>query len=186
MKTNPARVWLLAIPAILLACMSVPAGAMADSTPGSGSTQDPSYTFGEGVSYTLTSKVFAGAVVLCESGVTCNPSTPTSQWSDVLVFYNTNPYAADYNFDANHAEVFSDSISSGSGSLASLLVNYQGLYSVFLSENPTGPTLWQPDSNDSYTVNSSEAAAVPEPGSLLLLGSGLFGVALKLRRKLAA
>jgi hypothetical protein len=84
------------------------------------------------------------------------------------------------------AAVFSDTISSGFGSLATFLATTGGLVSInagFITENPTGPTNYA----GVYVINSAETtAAVPEPGSLLLLGSGLFGIALTLRRKVAA
>lgn len=184
------RIWRFAIPVIVLACVLVPAAAFADSLPGDGATTDP--LLNEGVVYTLATlglagPVRAGDVVICESGVVCNASTPTSQWSDVLVFYNaTNgAYIADTTLDTNTAQIFSGD----DGSLGAFLSQYNGLSSnaTFWSENPTGLTLV--GTGGFYQVNSPEVTPVPEPGSgsLLLLGSGgLFGLALKLRRKLTA
>src|ERR1700722_13257026 len=61
--------------------------------PGSGTIGDPTYD--EGIVYTVGGGTFAGDVILCEStSLTCNASTPTSEWSDVLVFFNSvkGPY----------------------------------------------------------------------------------------------
>jgi hypothetical protein len=186
MKTS--KIWVLVIPVIVFACMLIPAVALADSV-GAGGLSDP--TFNEGIAYDLNAlgvgTVFAGDVAICQaSAPSCSLSTP-SQWGDVLVFYNssTGPYTTDASDDANTAAVFSDSISSGFGSLATFLATTGGTVSSnagFITENPTGLTNFA----GVYFINSPETIATPEPGSLLLLGSGLFGIALKLRRKLAA
>jgi len=127
--------------------------------------------------------VTAGDLVLCESTVlSCSVSTPTSQWSDVVVFYSATkgPFTTDTTFDANTAYVFSDDDSNGSfGGLANFLANYGSLSAnaSFLSENPTGPTVYA----SAYTINSSE---VPEPTSYALILSG-FGAlaAIRWRRR---
>ena len=185
-----SKIWVLVIPVIVLACMLIPAAALADGVgPGfGGSGADP--TFNEGIAYDLIAlgvgPVGAGDVVICEaSAPSCSLSTPT-QWSDVLVFYSSNPYNTSDVSPATMAAVFSDGISSGFGSLATFLATTGGLVSgnaLAITENPTGPTNYF----GVYVINSAETtAAVPEPGSLLLLGSGLFGIALTLRRKVAA
>jgi len=187
------KICVLVIPVIALAWMLIPAAALADSvSPGfGGSGVDP--TFNEGVAYNLLTTappvgiVTAGDVVICEATVSCSSSTPQSQWSDVLVFYSSasTPFnIADVSLDANTAMVFSDGLS-GADSLATFLATTGGLVSsnaTFWTENPTGLT----SIGGVYFINSPETVATPEPGSLLLLGSGLLGIALKLRRKLAA
>ena len=170
-----ARRWMY-VPTLLGVLCLVPVGALAD-TPGIGTPVDP--TFDEGIVYSLGSTVTAGDVVICEAGTVCNDSTP-SNWSDVLVFYSSaiGPYIADSSGDADSATVFSDS----NGSLATFLANYNGLSDnhVTITENPNGLT----DYSGTYFINSPEGTAVPEPGSFMLMGSGLLGIAGVLRRKL--
>ena len=167
------RTFKFLIPFFVLACMIVPAAALADTAT----------TFNEGVTYNLLSTVTAGDVVICESGVACTSSTPTSQWSDVLVFFNftKGAFVPDSSFDANTAFVFSDSTTA----LGYFLANYTGLSSnaQFINENPTGLTSY---ADGGYLINSPETTATPEPGSLILLASGLLGMAGFLRRKIAA
>ena len=77
--------------------------------PGSGTNVDPAYD--EGIFYTVRAGTFAGDVILCEStALTCTAGTPTSEWSDVLVFFNSakGPLVPDVRQDANSAYVFSD------------------------------------------------------------------------------
>jgi len=81
-----SKIWVLVIPVIVLACMLIPAAALADGVgPGfGGSGADP--TFNEGIAYDLIAlgvgPVGAGDVVICEaSAPSCSLSTPT-QWSD--------------------------------------------------------------------------------------------------------
>lgn len=152
-------------------------GGLTINTAGGGLTTDP--TFQEDIPYTLGGTVFAGDVVLCEAGTSCNLSTP-STWSDVLVFYNSakGPFAADCTQDANTAIVFSDD----NGTLAAFLAASNGLScnATTVTENPTGLTDYA-----GYFVNSPEGGGtVPEPGSSTLLCSGLLGMVGVLRRKL--
>jgi hypothetical protein len=170
-----ARRWMY-VPTLLGVLCLVPLGALAD-TPGIGATADP--TFDEGIAYSLGFTVTAGDVVICEAGTPCDDSTPAN-WSDVLVFYNsaTGPFAADSSGDADSVYVFSDD----NGTLALFLANYNGLSNnhVTITENPNGLTNY----SEEYLVNSPEGTTVPEPGSFMLLGSGLLGMAGVLRRKL--
>ncbi len=56
----------------------------------------------------------------------------------------------------------------------------QGL-TLNLLENPDGTFSWQPDGEGGNTYNGL-STATPEPGTLLLLGGGLLGLARKFRR----
>lgn len=163
-----------------------PSAVWADGV-GQGTGPDPTFTVNEGVVNTGFGTVAAGDVILCESGTVCNDTTP-STWSDVLVFYNSanSPFTPDATQDATLAFVFSDS----DGSLATFLANTAGGTSlssnhVVITENPTGPTTYCPTCINTYIVNSPENV-VPEPGSLMLLGSGLLGMVGVFRRKLLA
>ena len=145
--------------------------------------------FNEGVAYDLRVVesnpglvTTAGDIVLCEpTVVSCSVSTPTSQWSDVLVFYNptAGPFTPDSTLDANSAYVFSNDDTGGPfGGLANFLTTYVSLSAnaSAISENPSGPTIYA----DFYTINSSD---VPEPASWGLMMSGLGALAGMLRRR---
>lgn len=149
--------------------------------PGVGITLESLLT--AGTSESLFTKVNAGDVVLCEFGVVCNSSTPTSDWSDVLVFFNsaTGPYVTDAARDANTARIFSSDVD-----LNAFIEKYdnhkaghKGLSSdvVFLNEDGSGKTKYGlydlSGLSDPITLTNAltlDGAAVPEPDTLVPLG----------------
>ena len=86
-----------------------------------------------------------------------------------------------------------DDVSMGLGWDFSLADGETAVVSFFLSENQPGSGFWlnhvDPDSQYGYYFSSTleirgdEPAGVPEPGTLLLLGAGLLGLAASRRRK---
>lgn len=176
-KQSLLRLFLLSL--VVTACMIVPSAALADGA-GSGVAADPALS--EGVVNTGFGTVNAGDVVVCDFGAPCSMTDPTT-WSDVLVFYNPaiGPFIADFSGDATDAAIFSDD-DTGFYSLANFLANYNGLSlnAVSTVEDASGNVIY-----GSYTFNSPETTPAPEPGTLLLLGSGLLGIGGLLRRKLA-
>jgi PEP-CTERM motif len=58
--------------------------------------------------------------------------------------------------------------------------NYSGNYGYGYYNN------YRDNSLNSGSVNINEVAAVPEPGTLGLMGTGLLGLALVVKRKIAA
>lgn len=160
-------------------------------TPGSGISSDPFLSVGTVES--LLSTIYAGDVVVCDFGVKCNGSTPTSEWSDVLVFYNSSkgPYVTDGAKDANTAYIFSE----GTG-LATFLNQYdtgrrgrKGLSSdvVFLNEDASGEVKFGSyefvGSVNLINVNSNFRldTFVPEPSALIPLTLLLGGLVLRRR-----
>lgn len=151
--------------------------------PGANPSADP--TFEEGIVYSVGTTT-AGDVVICEpSVVSCSTGTPTSDWSDVLVFYNSDigPFVADSSADANSVYVFSGDDTGGTfGGLANFLANYNGLSdnATSVTENPAGLT----DYSGAYFVDSPDSA-VPEPGtfSLMFIGGGAMLVRVRRSRR---
>ena len=158
----------------------LPQAARAD-LPGSGLSGDP--TVDEGVVYDVALTT-AGDVILCESTApSCDTTISTSEWSDVLVFFNssTGPFVADDTNDANQYYVFSDDDTGGTyGGLANFLANYNGLSAnaTAIYENPTGPTDYS-----GFEINSPETAPVPEPNSSIFLALALGLMSIWLRSK---
>jgi hypothetical protein len=140
----------------------LPVAAVADIVPaGSGSTADPLFT--EGVVENGFGTVFAGDVIVCDFGATCNDSASISSWSDLLVFYKleNGPYVTDASGDANRAYIFSKDVD-----LSTFLANYNtdergrnGLSAnhSFINEDVNGLVNF-----GAYQFNSPDGA-VPEP-----------------------
>lgn len=143
--------------------------------------------FTEGVVEILSGTTTAGDIVACDFGITCDNTTPTSQWSDVLVFYNpeNGPFVSDSSQDATDAYIYSNDTD-----LATFLANYNtgingqdGLSSnvVFFNEDATGQCC---TGLIGYSFNSpnTEPSAVPEPRALIPLGIILASLALFRKR----
>jgi len=167
---NAVRLFLLSL--VVTACMIVPSVASADTV-----------ALSEGVVNSGFGTVIGGDVVVCDFGAPCS-LTDSSTWSDVLVFYNTaiGPFVGDIG-PATAADIFS-SDDTGFFSLANFLANSTGLSSnaVTTVEDASGNVTYNAGIHV-YTFSSP--TATPEPGTLLLLGSGLLGIGGLLRRKLA-
>ena len=78
--------WQSACLSLLLLPISAFAGTMVSGLPGDGNVLDPTYY--PGIVYSLGSITTAGDVIICNpTAPTCSTSIPTSDWTDVLVFY---------------------------------------------------------------------------------------------------
>lgn len=144
-----------------------------------------------GTSESLFTIVKAGDVVFCDFGVICNSSTSTSDWSDVLVFYNSakGPYVTDVAKDANTAGLFSSTdLNAFIERYDNHKLGHKGLSSdvVFLNEDASGNIKYGPYDfgglADHITLTNTllDGVVVPEPDTLIPIG--IFLATLAFRR----
>jgi hypothetical protein len=95
--------------------------------------------------------------------------------------YYTNP-GESYTITGNFANLTTQTVTGfvASGAFNNIVLNWSGLQSVSFSASTTTGSGWFAIGD----INVSLSSPTPEPGSFLLLGSGVLGLAGMLRRKI--
>jgi PEP-CTERM motif len=118
----------------------------------------------------LTSVGTSGDIVFCDTGVQCSATTPRNDIAGVAVFYLSleGPFTPDVG-PANELTLL------GGSTLKYFLTNFPGGFSAnagFTDVGSNGKV-----TTAGFTFDTKSPTATPEPGTYMLLGIGLLGIA---------